>query len=217
MNIGSVLVADDHSFVLNFIRELLEEKFETTDITCLGNLPDLNRVVEKNQYDLYILDLDFKEGNCYDAIRTIKKKQKKAKIIINTSHRESWHINTLLRLNLSGIVLKDACDKYLPEAITAAMNDTFFLCPSCKSMKYNYLHDAKRTRGLLKEITDKELEILEDIANGHTTPEIAARRNISINTVEFHRKNLIVKLEAENAPHLIAKAIYYQLIDLTNK
>lgn len=217
MNLGKVLIADDHSFVLNFIRELLNKNFDTDEIVTLNNLPDVNKKLEKDQYDLYVLDLDFKEDNCYELINKIRRLQKDAKIIINTAHWESWHINALLKLCINGIVLKDSCDKYLPEAVTAVMNEDFYLCPNCRTLKYNYAYNAKKTRGIQKEITDKELEILENIANGYTTPKIAERCNISINTVEFHRKNLILKLEAENAPHLVAKAIYYQLIDLKNK
>lgn len=217
MNLGNVLIADDHSFVLSFIRDLLKRNFDADEITCLTNLVDLNKEVEKRQYDLYVLDLDFKEDNCYGLIAKIRELQKKARIIINTAHWESWHINALLKQNVNGIVLKDACEKYLPEAVSTVMNDGFYLCPGCRRLKYNYSNNAKVTNGLQKEVTSKELEILEDIANGYTTPDIAERCNISINTVEYHRKNLMLKLGAENGPHLIAKAIYYQLVNLKNK
>jgi len=217
MNLGSVLVADDHSFVLSFIHKLLEKNFDINEITLLTNLSDLNKETDKKLYDLYILDLDFKEDNCYEAIAKIRQQQKEAKIIINTAHWESWHINALLKLSLNGIVLKDSCDRYLIEAVTAAINGDFYLCPSCKNLRYNYRTNAKRSDKLQKEVTPKELEILEYVANGYTTAEIAEKCGISVNTVEFHRKNLVLKLEAENAPHLVAKAIYYKIIELKNK
>lgn len=217
MNIGSVLAADDHTFVLNFIRDILEKNFETNGMTCLSNLSDLNKEISKKQYDLYVLDLDFKEDNCYELIAKIRAQQKKAKIIINTAHWESWHINALLKISIDGIVLKDACEKYLAEAVSAVVNDRFYLCPNCQMLRYNYLKNARKAKILQKEITLKELAILGNIADGYTTPDIAKRCNISVNTVEFHRKNLMLKLGAENAPHLIAKAIYYQLVDLKNK
>lgn len=217
MNLGNVLIADDHPFVLTFLRKLLEGHFETSKVTTIGTLPELNKEVGKQEYDLYILDLEFKEGNCYELINTIKREQKKAKIIINTGHRESWNINALLKLNPNGIVLKDSCEKHLIEAIEKVMNGEMYLCPSCRKLKYNYSPNAKRANNLQKEITPKEREILQHIANGSTTQEIADVCNITVNTVEYHRKNLIVKLEAENAPHLIAKAIYYQLVELKNK
>ena len=217
MNLGNVLIADDHPFVLTFLQKFLEEHFNIDKVTTLLTLSDLNKEIEKNTYDLYILDLEFKDGNCYELINTIKSQQKKAKIIVNTGHREPWHINALLKLNPNSIVLKDSCEKYLLEAVSAVMKDETYLCPSCRKFKYNYSSNAKRAKGLQKEITPKEREILQHIANGATTQEIADACHITVNTVEYHRKNLIVKLEAENAPHLIAKAIYYQLVELKNK
>ena len=217
MNLGNVLIADDHPFVLTFLRKLLEDHFETNKITTIRTLPELNKEVEKLEYNLYVLDLEFKEGNCYELIHIIRNEQKKAKVIVNTGHRESWHINALLKLKPDAIVLKDSCEKHLIEAVSTVMDDEIYLCPSCKKLKYNYSTNAKRTQSLQKEVTPKEREILQHIANGATTQEIADACNITINTVEYHRKNLIVKLEAENAPHLIAKAIYYQLVELKNK
>lgn len=217
MNLGNVLIADDHPFVLTFLQKLLEEHFEVNKITTLLTLSELNKDIEKNTYDLYILDLEFKEGNCYELINTIKSQQKKARIIINTAHREPWHINALLKLNPNGIVLKDSCEKHLLEAVSTVVKGETFFCPNCRKLKYNYSSNAKRAKGLQKEITSKEREILQLIANGATTQEIADACNISVNTVEYHRKNLIVKLEAENAAHLTAKAIYYQLVELKNK
>jgi len=217
MNLGNVLIADDHPFVLSFLQNLLEEHFEINKITTLLTLSDLNKDIEKNTYDLYILDLEFKDGNCYEVINTIKSQQKKARIIVNTAHRESWHINALLKLNPNSIVLKDSCEKYLLEAVSAVMKGETFLCPNCRKLKYNYSSSAKRSKGLQKEITPKEREILQLIVDGATTQNIADACNISVNTVEYHRKNLIVKLEAENAAHLTAKAIYYQLVELKNK
>ena len=217
MNLGNVLIADDHPFVLTFVRKLLEEHFHTGKVATLTNLSELNKEVQNSQYHLYILDLEFKEGNCYELIDKIRRQQKEAKILINTGHGESWHINALLKLNPDGIVMKDSCEKYMIEAISAIMNGETFFCPNCKMLKHQYKRDAKRTKGIQEEITPKERTILEHIANGLTTQEIADRCNISVNTVEFHRKNLIIKLEAENAPHLTAKAIYYKLIELKKK
>jgi len=217
MKLGNVLIADDHPFVLTFVRKLLEEHFETGEVAAITNLSELSIEIQDKQYDLYILDLEFKDGNCYELIDKIKRQQKNAKILINTGHGESWHINALLKLNPDGIVMKDSCEKYLIEAVSVIMRGETYFCPNCIKLKHHYKRDAKRTKGLQEEITPKERAILEHIANGFTTQEIADKCHISVNTVEFHRKNLIVKLEAENAPHLTAKAIYYKLIELKKK
>lgn len=217
MNLGTVLIADDHAFVLHFIRELLLKQFLIDDIVSLTNLPAIKKAIERQEFDLYILNLDFRGENSFPLIDKIRKQQKNARIIVNIDHWASWHINTLLRQGLNGIVLKETCDRYLPEAVNAVVSGNTYLCPNCKSLKQNYALDVRKNREMRKEITDKELEILSNIANGYTTIQIADRCNISVNTVEFHRKNLILKLEAENAPHLVAKAVYYRLVELENR
>lgn len=213
MYIRNVLIADDHEAIIEGIRSALCKNF-TIGNTTLGTTPE-EILSELNDfcYDLYILDLEFKETSGIELMKRIRKKYPKAKVIFNTMHEEIWVVNELLRLDPNGIVLKQSGLSCLMEAVNTVMDDRKYLCPKLQEIKANSLKYRKKLEGKNAMLTPMERNVLRDIVHGKTTKEIAIERSVTENTIEAHRKNLFVKLGVHNVAHLVAKAISFHLVE----
>ena len=213
MKIGKILIADDHELVIDGIRNLLHENFIIDDIRTFTESENILDAVKKETFDLYILDLEFKGMSGFELIESIRKEDPYARIIVVTMHEEIWNINHLLKLKVDGIVLKKESREYLCKAVVSVMNNNHFLCPrfdklSRRSTVIKILNKTKNSRP-----TQSELSVLKYIAEGYSSKEIAACLSVTEDTIEAHRKNLFVKLEAKNVAHLASIAIRQRLVE----
>ena len=97
MKIGKILIADDHELVIDGIKNLLHESFIIEDIITFTEPEKIPDEVKKEQFDLYILDLEFKGMSGFELIESIRKEDPDARIIVVTMHEEIWNINYLLK------------------------------------------------------------------------------------------------------------------------
>lgn len=213
IKINKILVADDHELVIKGICSILNERFSVNDITVFTNPEKILSEVEKQSFDLYILDLEFQEMLGFELISQIRKIQHNAKIIVVTMHDEIWNVKHLLALNVNGIVLKKSSGDYLEEAINTVMDNKQFLCPKFLELKNRnsaYIRNIKKENS---RPSQSELSVLKYVAKGYSSKEIAKILNVTENTIEAHRKNLFLKLDARNVAHLVSIAIRRHLIE----
>lgn len=217
MEIKRVLVVDDHELLLFGIERILIEKFALMkdQIELLTNPDYALKKVKETEFDLYILDLEVQAVSGFDIIHVIREKNPDARIIVYTMHDEVWNINRLLEMNVNGIVLKKSSKIRLEQAIRSVQQGESYFCPEVEKMKRKSMSFQRKS--LADYLTERELEILQYIADGHTSKDIAARLSISENAVENHRKNLFQKFNVDNVVKLVRKAIYYHLVEIEVK
>lgn len=202
-----VVIVDDHSLVLEGLKSLLKATPGIKEIHTARNAADLLELMPKYKFHICIIDLDLPDMDGFELIRLVRKQQPEIRIIVSTMHEEIWIVNRLKTQSIDGVVFKSSASKHIQEAIQAVSQGNSYYCP-----RFRQLYKEKERVSSISETPDstptiRELEILKDIAKGMNTHEISAHLFISENTVEWHRKNLMVKFGARNATDLVIKAL----------
>lgn len=206
-NKTSILLVDDHSLILQGIRKIVEQIPEVGFTDAITSGEEAQKLFAKKLYDLYILDIDLPGMSGFDLIGLIREKDPDAKIIINTMHEEIWIINKLIKYEVNAIILKSSDANVVAQAVREVLQGKSFSCP-----RFEYIR-RKLRYGIGADLhesdvpTKRELEVLQALAKGNSTPQIAKLLQISENTVETYRKRLILKFDAKNAIDLAMKAV----------
>lgn len=201
-----MLVVDDHSLILEGICRLVSKIPEVVVADAVTSGEEAARLIARRDYDLYILDVRMPDISGFDLIVRIREVNENARIIVNTMHEEVWIINQLAQSGVNAVILKSSTASELANAIRAVLRGDSYACPRFTSI-YQKLH---RTSSELqpKDIpTRRERDVLQAVAKGLNTHEIAELLKISENTVETFRRRLILKFEAKNAIDMVLKAI----------
>jgi len=214
-----VLIADDHEVVRDGLKNILHS---SGTMVVIGEANDGNEAIglyEELRPDVVIMDISMPNMNGIEATRKITERFPEARILILTMHDNQEYLNQVIRSGAHGFVLKNTDRNELLDAVrTVATGDKFFSKDISKMMIENYIRAAQENErpSPNKEIplTKREIEILKQIAEGHSNQEIANLLFISYNTVDTHRKNIMHKLSIKNTAGLVRYAIEKGLITL---
>ena len=211
-----ILVVDDHEIIVSGVGNILQEEFQNVDIVSCTDPQNAISKIDTHIFDLYIVDLEFGKMNGFDLITEIKSQDINARIIVYTMHDEIWTVNRLLEAEVSAIVLKSGAKDNLLEAVRIVLDDGTYLCPRFEHLKennriYKYLLRKRRKKS---NLTDMEVVVLKYIVKGYQSSEIAEKISRSIHDVNFHRKNILLKLDARNVADLVAKVILLRIVDV---
>lgn len=211
---AAVLLVDDHALILQGLQSVISEMPEIGEVCIASSGNEALSILEKKTFDLYLLDLELPEMDGLTLLKQIRRKYPAARIIVNTMHEEPWVIRKIMQLDLNGVVLKSGEVSELIDAVRAVLQGGVYFCREFKELE---LQSVKRKRDVPEcsmWLTQREKEVLREIAAGMQTREIAERLHVSVNTVESHRKSLMLKLEARNAVELVVKAIRMGLVQV---
>lgn len=209
-----LLIVDDHTL----FRESLRSHLNSCEfINVVGEAADGIEAINKSAElhpDVILMDFAMPNLNGIQATMQIKRNDHAVKILILTMYETGPHIHQILRAGASGYILKKQPTHELISAIQAVSQGDAFLCPSVtKQVLETYLQQAKeREEPGLKDLTPRELQLINLIAEGKTNKEMANLLHISIHTVQVHRLNLMKKLEVHDATQLVRYAIRSGLV-----
>lgn len=195
----SVAIIDDHELVLEGFRSFLI-RHSITDIEAFSKAQTLLDRITSRHFSVYIIDVELADIEITGLIDRIRELESEARIIINTMHEEMWVVNKMTEKKVNGVIYKSGDLNQLLEAIAAVTSGRQYFCK-----KFRRAQSSLQAQNLI--ISNRELEVLVQIAKGYSTKEIATNLFISENTVENHRKSLFHKLQAHNMADLIIKAI----------
>ena len=198
----NILLVDDHQQILEAVQSVLNSHPRTGSVDAVADgLLAYNRVRNPSDYDIYIIDLHLPGMDGFQLIRHIREIDSKAKIIINTMCEEIWDVKRIMEMGVMGVVVKTSSLSHLLDAIDSVSEGKRYFCP-----KFRHIEKQVELDGTLN-FSKRELAVLDGIAEGIKTEELAAEFGISVNTVESIRKRLLVKLEVRNMGELTAKAV----------
>jgi DNA-binding NarL/FixJ family response regulator len=205
-----VLLADDHEIVRQGLRVLLErEGFQVVGEASNGH--EAAKLCEANHPEVAILDLSMPLMNGVDAAREIMKSNPHTKVVLLTMHTEDHLILESLRAGVTGYVLKTKAAGELVQALRAVCRGEMFLTQSIsRTIVQAFLQNAPAAGN---PISDRERQVLQLVAEGKTTKEIASLLGISVKTAESHRSNLMDKLNIHDTAGLVRYAIRIGLIE----
>ncbi len=211
-----VLVADDHTLVAEGVEKLLEHEFQLCGRVADGRA--LVRAVEKEKPDIALVDIALPLLNGLDACRQIRKAMPEVKLLILTMHSEQYFVTEAFRAGVSGYVLKQSVAEELVFAIKEVLKGRLYVSPSvAENLVEQALNPAEaRPAGGLQGESDKlsarQREVLQLIAEGQSTKEIASTLNVSIKTIEFHKTRIMKQLGVHSTAELTKHAISLGLI-----
>ncbi|NND34511.1 MAG: response regulator transcription factor [Saprospiraceae bacterium] len=208
-----LLVVDDHKIVINGIKLALKDQREIQIIDYALSAEDALKKLTNLKPDIVLLDIQLPDMDGLDLCKEIKKRYPQVRIIGITTFTEVSFIAEMLRNGADGYLFKDTSEKELAEAIKTVYYGNQYLSQEVnRKLVDQALQKPSRRTGFIPKITRREQEVLNLIAAEHTTQEIADQLFLSVSTVEKHRMNLCIKLEARNSVGLLKKAIKFGLI-----
>lgn len=205
-----VLIADDHGIIRDGIRSLLNQEADIDVIGVAENGRQAIDLVRKLKPDLVIMDVAMPDLNGIDATRQLVKEYPALRILALSTHSDRRYVKEMLRVGAAGYVLKDSVFDELRFAIHAIQRGQSYLSPPVAHLVLADYRNGTRnvTRAQdMPDLTVREREVLQLLAEGHTMKVIAERLCISIKTVETHRKKISDKLGIRTIIELTKYAI----------
>lgn len=202
----SVIIIDDHPIVLQGFSHILQGENQINLLASFTSAEEGLAFLQAQETDVVLLDINMPDMNGIDACQRISKEHPSCKVIAISNNNENSIIQRMLQSGASGYVLKNASADELVQCIKEAAAGRTALSRDVQGI----LQSAKA--GNLPKITRRETEILQLLAQGLTSPEIAERMFVSPLTIETHRRNLIQKFEVSNSAALIHKAMELKYI-----
>jgi len=211
-----VLVADDHTILRQGIKALLDNQ---EGIEVIGEAKDGREalaIIEETLPDVILMDIAMPGLNGLEATRRIKKKFPRMKVLVLTMYTNEEYIFQILNAGANGYLVKETAFQDLISAIKAVYKNEAFMSPSISKKVINsYIKKAQDDEEKTCEIlTTREREILQLIAEGHSSKKIAELLFISPKTVETHRTHIMDKLNIHNRTGLIKYAIRKGMVDV---
>lgn len=212
-----VLLADDHALVAEGIQKLLEP-----DVELVGTVTDgraLMRAAEELTPDVAVVDISLPLLNGLDAARQIKKHHPEIKLIILTMHSDQNFVTEAFRVGVSGYVLKQSAASELIFAIQEVVKGRSFVSPVVTEALVERAtrppeQEAPAAEGFSGTLSLRQREVLQLVAEGRTTKEIASTLNVSVKTVEFHKTRIMKELGLRTTAELTKYAISKGLVTL---
>lgn len=201
-----VLLADDHRIVAEGLKSLLSNDFDLVGIVEDGRA--LVTAARTLKPDVIVVDVSMPHLNGIDAIPLLRKQDPHVKIVILTMHQDPAYARRGLEAGAQGFVLKHSAADELVLAINAALKGHTFITPALTS---DVLRGARKGSGAKQKternLTPRQREILQLLAEGHSAKEIAAQLAISPRTVEFHKYQIMEMHNIQSNAELIHFAI----------
>ncbi|CAH1231379.1 Transcriptional regulatory protein DegU [Paenibacillus allorhizoplanae] len=197
-----IMIADDHPIFRSGVRNLLQT---TEDLIVVGEAAsgdEVLRLVEQCQPDLILMDIRMPGLNGIEATRLVKEKYPHIHVLILTMFRDDQSVFTAMRVGAKGYVLKDADEIELLQSVRIVGNGGAVFSSDIAARMMHFFSEPRTLNPsehpALSELSKREMEILERIAEGHTNAQIGARLNISAKTVANYVSMILNKLQVED-------------------
>jgi DNA-binding NarL/FixJ family response regulator len=216
MNTIRILLADDHHLVRAGIRSLLEGLPDIEVVAETGDGRDAIELVRTRGPSLVLMDISMGGMNGLEATAHLLKEFPQLRIIILSMHANEEYVRQALHAGAAGYLLKDAATTELEVAVRAVARGETYLSPAIsRQVIEEYLGGhGEPAAGPLAQLTARQREVLQLIAEGKTTKQIAGLIDVSVKTVETHRAKLMERLGIRDVPGLVRFAIRHGLVHI---
>jgi DNA-binding NarL/FixJ family response regulator len=215
MSVARILVADDHDVVRRGLRSLIEEQQHWKLVAEAKDGREAVAKVSELKPDVAILDISMPSLNGLDAAKQILKLNPQTKVLILTVHDSEQLIENVLNAGARGYILKADAGRDLILAVEALLaGKTFFTQKAAQIVLDAFM--GKRPATVDREsgpLTNREREIVQLLAEGKSSKEVASILDVSTKTVETHRTNLMRKLSCHSVSHLVRYAVRNHLVE----
>src|ERR1700746_2001727 len=215
MNNLRILFADDHEIVRHGIRALIENH---PGWEICGEAVDGREAVEKARElrpDLALLDVGMPNLNGLDGARQILAAAPRTRVLILTMHESEQIVREVLKVGARGFLLKSDAARDLVAAVEALQRRTTFFTSSVAEIVLNgYLNRRSDDKPIKDRLTAREREVVQLLAEGKTSKEVAVALNLSVKTAETHRTNVMRKLDLHSVADLVRYAVRNNIVQV---
>lgn len=210
-----LVVADDHTLMRQGLCKILEEQEDWRVVGQATTGRDAVRLVQDLRPSVAILDIGMPLLNGIEATRQMRRRQPDLHVLILSMHAEEAYIMQALQAGAQGYLLKDSADVELIRAVAAVSNGKSYFSPAvARVMLDDYLRHLSQA-GIVDRydsLSEREREVLQLIAEGHSNKEVADILTVSPATIETHRAHIFRKLDVHNTAEVVLYAVRRGLI-----
>ena len=216
MAASRVVVVDDHALVRAGIRQLVESIEGVVVVAESGDGREAVALAGKHRPDVVLLDISMKELNGIDATLQIKAESPETRVLILSMHNTEDFVRRAIKAGASGYLVKDCAPAELGTAIEAILRGQIYLSPSISKHLVSGLLNGYKSEvtSNLDDLTPRQREILQMVAEGKSTKKIAFTLDVSVKTVETHRSAIMNRLDIHDIAGLVLFAVRNGLVDI---
>ncbi len=208
-----IAVIDDHGIVRFGYSQLINQEPGMEVCGMAGTEQEGIELLKRETPDVAIVDLSLKEGDGMDLIKSALKQNPSIKILVISAHDESLFAHRVLAVGARGFINKQEAPEKLIDGIQAIFRDDFFFSEAVtKHLIRNRLGNSKplQLEGI-GSLSNRELQVFEQIGNGQSTKQIAEALYVSVKTIERHKENIKQKLNIAHSTQLVQHATQWVL------
>ncbi len=210
----SVMIADDHSMIREGLKQLLEFDGSIEVVGEASNGVECLEKLEECNPEVLLLDINMPEKNGIEVLKQMKEENIEIKVLILTVHNEMDYLMKAVDIGVDGYILKDSESSELKKAIKAVRDGENYIQPSLIPALNSQLLSRDTDKDKISFLTNRELEVLVQVANGMFNKEIATNLNISERTVKNHISNIFKKIDVSDRTQAAVFAIKNNIIKL---
>jgi len=208
-----IALADDHTLVRAGIRALLEADGRVEVVTESGDGREALELVLRHRPDVALIDLGMPGLNGLELARRLTQELPRTRVIVLSMHAEASYVRQALKAGVAGYLVKGAAVSELPLAIESVVRGETYLSPRIsQTVVQEFLRDGAGEPDPLEGLTGRQREILQLVAEGRSTKEIASALELSVKTVETHRSRIMDRLGIRDIAGLVRLAIRTGLV-----
>lgn len=207
-----IIIADDHAIVRNGLKLLLAGEADMEPVGEAKDAAELLELIHKQSCDVVVLDISMPGRSGLEVLKELKSKQPHLAVLILTMHPEDQYAVRALRAGADGYVTKDSAPAELIQAIRRIAAGGKYVTPAVAERLAAYL-GTEAGKPLHASLSDREYEVLRNIASGKTVSEIADALFLSPHTVSTYRARVMEKLKLNNSAELVHYAVTHRLLD----
>ena len=206
-----ILIADDHALVRKGLVQILKEEFPDATITEVNNGNEVLEETHLKVWDVILLDISMPGRNGIETLKQLRANGVKAPVLMLSMHPEEQYALRVLKSGASGFLNKQAANEELLLAVHRILSGKKYITPYLAEKLADTL-DGSGEKALHELLSDREMQVLQMIANGKIVSEIAATLSLSVNTISTYRSRILEKLQLNNNAELTRYAIDNNLV-----
>ncbi|MBL8849686.1 MAG: response regulator transcription factor [Planctomycetaceae bacterium] len=213
-----VLVVDDHPIVREGISAVINREQDLEVVGQASGLAEAMRLHREMQPDIVVADVSLADGNGLELVKELVAQNADTRVLVQSMHEESLYAERSLRAGARGYINKEESSTQLINAIRHVLNGRVYLSSRMTDRLLNRsVRGVDAARSPIESLSDRELEVFEQIGRGMTTRRIAQNLYLSPKTIETYRENIKAKLSLRNATELTQHAVQWVLDNRTGE
>lgn len=207
-----VLVADDHTIVREGLKQILAKSGDLAVAGEAANGNDVLKLVREQDWDVLVTDLSMPGRSGIDLVKLVKEARPKLPVLVLSMYGEDQYAVRAIRAGASGYLNKESASEQLVAAIRKIASGGVHVSAAVAEALFNNVRGGNSAQPH-EQLSDREFQVLQLIANGHSSAEIAATLKLSPKTVSTHKTHILEKMGMKNQAELIRYAIAHRLVN----